>query len=90
MEEIFKLPPNSLPISVKIDSNSLDEAIKSTAPVTSKRLRRDVARIKENLAKRHITDVTWLPGHKMMADALSKLGVNTTPLQVLLKTGSPE
>ena len=58
LEEIFKLPRNSIPVDVKIDSNSLDEAIRSTTQVDSKRLRRDVARIKENLDKRYIRSVS--------------------------------
>ena len=88
IEEIFKLPRNTIPVDVVIDSNSLEEALRSTAAVDSKRLRRDMARIKENMAKRYVNSVTWVPGNRMLADMMTKQGVNTAALQVVMMSGS--
>ena len=87
LEEIFRLQRNSIPINVFVDSNSLDESLKSTTAVDNKRLRRDVARIKENLEKRFITSVSWVPSGEMLADAMTKQGVNTANMQVVLQSG---
>ena len=88
IEEIFRLPLNTLPVNVYIDSNSLEESLKSTTTVENKRLRRDMARIKENLEKRFITSVNWVASKEMIADAMTKQGVNPTRLQFIMQTGS--
>ena len=88
IEEIFRLPRNTLPVNVYVDSNSLEESLKSTTAVENKRLRRDMARIKENIEKRFITSVNWVTSKEMIVDAMTKQGVNPARLQIIMQRGS--
>ena len=66
----------------KTDNEGLSNAVYSTTPVTEKRLRVDIAGIKEEIKNRNIK-VEWIPKQKQLADSLTKQGANT---ELLLKT----
>ena len=87
LEEIFRLMRNSIPVVAKVDSNSLDDAIILMSVVENKRLRRDIARIKENLETRKVNGLCWVPGAKMLADVMTKQGVNPARIQALMRSG---
>ena len=60
-----------LPIEHITDNISLKNAIYSNSQVKDKRLRIDLASLKQEIGREEIL-VKWIPGGKMLADALSK------------------
>ena len=62
-------------ISIKcfVDNSDLVEAIKSTKLVADKRLRIEIANMKEMLNKREISSVTWLNSNDQLANYLTKI-----------------
>ena len=61
---------------VKTDSRTLMTAIKSSAGVSSKRLKIDIAAIRETIESREISEVQWVQGKHQVADVLTKSGVS--------------
>lgn len=58
------------------DSKSLENAIKSNTNVQSRRLRIDLAVIREMKNEGTISDVCWINGKEQIADELTKEGCN--------------
>ena len=82
IQEIFKLP--KLPIvRCKTDNASLVETLKTDNLVTDKRLRIDIARIKEMIKNEEIT-VEWIEGQKQISDCLTKSGASSASLRECL------
>ena len=69
------------------DSNQLYQSLHSTHLVSNHKLRRDVEIIKEKLATGVVSQVKWVPTGEMLADPLTKKGVNCTKLDHVLETG---
>ena len=67
-------------------TNNLYQAIWSTKAVDEKRLRIDIAQIQEAVSKERV-EVNWVPAGKMLADCLTKRGMNAEELMNVLKTG---
>ena len=65
-----------LNVKVKTDSKTLTRAIKSATGVSSKRLKIDIACIKEAIEMEEITEVEWISGSEQVADVLTKRGVS--------------
>ncbi len=63
-------------IRVRTDSKTLTKAIKSTTGVSSKRLKIDIAAIKETIERGEVTEVEWVKGKEQVADVLTKRGVS--------------
>ena len=61
-------------IKGKTDSRTLERAIKSSTNVSSKRLRIDLARIKEMVRGEEIEEIEWVAGSEQVADGLTKEG----------------
>ena len=68
------------------DNISLKNSIYSNRQVNDKRLRIDLAALKQEINNKDVI-VHWVPGHLMLADALSKKGVNKEHLNTVLRTG---
>ena len=68
-----------LPIEHITDNISLKNAIYSNSQVKDKRLRIDLASFKQEIDREEIS-VKWIPGGKMLANALSK---KTAPKELL-------
>ncbi len=64
-----------LEVLAMVDSKSLVQAIASTSLVEEKRLRRNIALIKETITHENVV-VKWVPTKAQLADVLTKLGVN--------------
>ncbi|GAB1599998.1 hypothetical protein Ahia01_000277300 [Argonauta hians] len=75
LQEIFRLP--KLPeVLCKTDNASLVETLKSSNLVSDRRLRIDVARVKEMIAKEEI-QIQWIRRQEQIADCLTKMGAST-------------
>ena len=58
----------------KIDSKKLERAIGSTMGVSNRRLRTDLATIKEALEVGEVAEILWIESEKQLADGLTKVG----------------
>ena len=87
IEEIFKLKDKAVPVRAIVDNKSTVDAVHSTAPVEDKKLRRDVARIKQMLNTKEIRSVTWCPGREQLADCMTKRTASSFKLMQVMKSG---
>ena len=82
-----KVRCNVIPIDCYIDNKSLYDNIHSTKLVHEKRLRIDIASIKEMVQEGVIKKLEWVPNHWQLADSLTKRGASTRHLLDLFNTG---
>ena len=87
IEEVFNLRDKSVPVKAIVDNKSTVDAIHSTAPVEDKKLRRDVARIKQMLNTKEIQSVSWCPGKEQLADCMTKRTASSFNLMKVFKSG---
>ena len=87
IEEIFNLRDKTVPVKAIVDNKSTVDAIHSTAPVEDKKLRRDVARIKQMLSSKEIQSVSWCPGKEQLADCMTKRTASSFKLMKVFKSG---
>ena len=78
---------STLSIVAFIDSKVLHDSIHSTKAEENYRLRRDLASVKERLAKGQISEVRWISTREMLADPLTKGGADTSKLDIVLQHG---
>jgi hypothetical protein len=74
-----------VPIQAVVDNKSVVESVYSTRMVNDKRLRIDIAALKENLGKDF--DVKWCPGHEQLANVMTKHGTSGYQLLDILQSG---
>ena len=74
-------------IEMRTDNRSLFDAIQSTTPVEDKRLRVDMAILREMLIKGEIEHITWKPRMEQLADCLTKAGASPDRLFQVLDMG---
>ena len=72
---------------IRTDNKSLYEAVHSTTAVEEKRLRVDLAAIRESIRKGEIK-VEWIPKTKQLADCLTKQGADSKKLRDVLEKGN--
>ena len=73
LKELWKeLVSEGIPIYMKTDCKSLKDNLESTSLVANKRLRIDIAAIKEMVEKGDIEKVAWISSREQLADALTK------------------
>ena len=77
---------NAIPITSYVDNKSLFENVYSTKNVSEKRLRIDLASIKELADEGHV-DVKWIESSRQLADCLTKKGAKAFPLMEILENG---
>ena len=87
IEEIFKLKEKAISVRAIVDNKSTVDAIHSTAPVEDKKLRRDVARIKQMLNTKEIRSVSWCPGKEQLADCMTKRTASAFNLLEVFESG---
>ena len=75
---------------VKTDSKTLMTAIKSSTGVSSKRLKIDIAAIKETIETGEIREVKWIKGKHQIADVLTKSGVSEENIRNYMEGGELE
>ena len=74
-------------IEVWTDSNNAYSAVHSSTQIDDRRLRIDIASIKENMALEGIV-VNWCKGNKMLADCLTKQGASCEKLMNVITIGT--
>ena len=73
LKELWKeLVSEGIPIYIKTDCKTLKDNLESTSLVANKRIRIDIAAIKEMVEKGHIEKVAWISSREQLADALTK------------------
>ena len=87
LEETLGLCKFSIPIEAYFDNKSVTEAIQSTKMVDDKRLRLDLAAIKELISDQQVQSVKWCPGHLQLADCMTKRGACTYRLLSIIQSG---
>lgn len=78
----------SVPITAFVDNKSVVQAIQSTSLVDDKRLRIDIAAIKEELSTSQIKEVRWCPGEYQLANCMTKKGASGLNLLNVVQTGN--
>ena len=78
----------ALPILAIVDSRGLVDSAHSTKSVDDKRLRIDIAAIKEFLQKGEINSIRWCPGGLQLSNCMTKKGASGSTLLELLQSGS--
>ena len=73
------------PIEIITDNKSLRDALQSKKVVSEKRLRIDIAALKESIDENNITKITWVNAEKQLADCLTKEGASSYKLVDVLK-----
>ena len=76
-----------LPIEVVTDNKPLHDALKSPKYVSDKRLRIDIAALKQLIMNKDIHMIHWVKTDEQLADMLTKNGVSSYKLINTLKTG---
>ena len=87
ISELLGWKEETLQIEAIIDNKSCLEAVNSTSLVDDKRLRREIASIKELLETKELQTVKWVPGDKQLADVLTKSGASNLKLMTVLHSG---
>lgn len=83
LQEIFQL--SKLPkVICFTDNKSLNETLKTSTIVTDRRLRVDIARLREMIVEEEIK-VNWIQGIDQIADSFTKFGVSTVRMLQVLK-----
>ena len=86
VQEIFGLA--SLPqVECFTDNDSLNKTLQTTKIVSDKRLRVDIARLREMVSEGEI-NVSWVEGKDQLADALTKRGASTAKLLDVLSSSN--
>lgn len=67
----------SIPIKIRTDCKSLEKALYSKSNVSNKRLRIDIASIKEMMEREEINEIIWVASREQIADILTKEGVKS-------------
>ena len=86
-EILHKSNSAKIPIECYVDNKSLWENTQSTKNVTEKRLRIDLASIKDMLQKGEISEIKWIESAHQLSDCFTKRGVSCETLQNILKSG---
>ena len=82
------IPSIKLPIYAKTDNKDLVESIYSTKMVKDKRLRIELASIKEVIGNNLIEGVIWIESGLQLADCMTKQGASGERLLSILRSGS--
>lgn len=87
LEDILGLEHKAIKIEAYVDNRSVVEAIHSTRPVKNKRLRMDVAAIKESCQLHDVNRIKWVPGHSQLANSMTKQGASGFSSLKVLRSG---
>ena len=87
-EIFYELTCYQMPINLFTDNKSLYDAIKSSKYVENKRLRIDIAAVKESISQNEIDNVELINTKQQLADPLTKSSANTKLLLNTIITGN--
>ena len=76
------------PLRAIVDNKSTVDTVHAAVSLTTeKRLRKEIGSIKEMMKKGKLQQLKWVPTELMLADALTKKGVNSLKLLKVMQTG---
>ena len=84
IKEVFDI--KSPPVKILTDSKSFIDHLATKNIISDKRMRIDMARIREMLSLNEI-EVGFVPTEKQLADPLTKVGASVVQLRTVLQTG---
>lgn len=87
LEELLGCKNNSIPIVGFVDNKSVVEALYSTKLVDDKRLRLDMAAIRQSLDNGEVHTIKWCPGEFQLANSMTKRGASGYTLLSTLQKG---
>ena len=87
IEELYGMKAATIPVHGIVDNKGTVDAVHSTTNVTDKKLRRDVAGIKQMMSEGEVTKVTWCPGKEQLADCMTKRGASAWDLMEVFRSG---
>ena len=85
--QILSLSSSNLPIVGMTDNEGLWQAVRSTKLVDDRRLRIELAGVKENLQRGDIREIRWCCSAEMLADCLTKKNADGRKLLAVLQSG---
>ena len=88
LAQILSTEPASLPVICITDHQGLWESVRSTKLVEDRRLRIEIAAIKECLLRKDVSEVRLCPSAEQLADCLTKKGADGRKLLSVLQQGS--
>ena len=77
---LYELTKCKLPVKCYVDNKSLVESLGSSKLVDDRRLRIDMAVLKDMISKKEISLVSWIPTMHQLANALTKRGASVAGL----------
>jgi hypothetical protein len=86
---LFEITAGNIDLQVKaiIDNKSARDAVYSSTSITERRLRAEVALVKEMMDEKTVSEVKWVRGEHMLADILTKSGPSSLPLMSVMQDG---
>ena len=87
IEEVCGLKEKSIPVMGIVDNLGTKNSIYSTTAISNKRLKRDMAAIKQMLSRREVSAIDWIPGERQLADCMSKREAPSWELLQVFQTG---
>ena len=79
---------HNLFIRALVDNKSTVDTVHAAVSLTTeKRLRKEIGAIKQMLKEDKLKQLKWVPTQHMLADALTKKGVNSLRLMKVMQTG---
>ena len=87
VEELLGMKAKSLPVYGIVDNRGVVDAIHSTTNISDKKLRRDVAAIKQMINEGEVTGVSWCSGKDQLADCMTKRGAPSWDLVEVFQSG---
>ena len=87
LSDFLAVKEKGIPITAIVDNKSCFEAVYSTSLVSDKRLRREIAYIKQVLEREEVDEVRWVTGDKQLADVLTKGGASSLKLLTVIQRG---
>lgn len=86
VEEIFGLRAK-LPVTVYLDNNDCHQAVHANVAAKERRLRGEVARVRDNLVLGDITNIVLVSGKKQLANGLTKSTASNYEVLEIFQTG---
>ena len=77
----------NIPIICKTDSRQLNQAVHSVRAIEDKRLRREIAILREMLERKELSEIKWIDHSLQLADNLTKEGSSLFNLLNTLVSG---
>ena len=80
--------PTNIKITYKTDNSCLYNTVYSTTQILDKRLRIEMAILREMVDREEIAEISWIPTYKLIKDGLTKKGVPS--FKILQFTSEPK